>query len=158
MTRKRITLNAIEKIEQALDISCEAVESAVFGICDINRNVIKRLRMTADGVGETDDDPTILVPQKLEKLIYPKRIKVIYGGRGSGKTRTVTSILTERARFKRERVACFREIQASIKESSYQEIADEIERKNEGDEFRQVDGEITHKLTRSKFSFKGLVS
>lgn len=39
MTRKRITLNAIEKIEQALDISCEEVESAVFGICDINRNV-----------------------------------------------------------------------------------------------------------------------
>lgn len=156
MTRKRITLNAIEKIEQALDISCEAVESAVFGICDLNRNVIKRLRMTADGVSETNDEPTILIPQKLEKLLYPKRIKVIYGGRGSGKTRTVTSILTERARFKRERVACFREIQASIKESSYQEIADEIERKNEGDEFRQVDGEITHKLTRSKFSFKGL--
>lgn len=156
MTRKRITLNAIERIEQALDISCEAVESAVFGICDLNRNVVKRLRMTADGVSETDDDPAILIPQKLEKLLYPKRIKVIYGGRGSGKTRTVTSILTERARFKRERVACFREIQASIKESSYQEIADEIERKNEGDEFRQVDGEITHKLTRSKFSFKGL--
>ena len=120
MKRKRLTAAAVEKAEQALDISCEAVESAVFGICDLNRNVVKRLRMTADGVSETDDDPTILIPQKLEKLLYPKRIKVIYGGRGSGKTRTVTSILTERARFKRERVACFREIQASIKESSYQ--------------------------------------
>ena len=102
MKRKRLSAVAVEKAEQALDISCEAVESAVFGICDINRNVVKRLRMTADGVSDTDDEPTILIPNKLEKLLYPKRIKVIYGGRGSGKTRTVTSILTERARFKRQ--------------------------------------------------------
>jgi len=84
MRRKRLSAVAVEKAEQAMDISCEAVESAVFGVCDLNRNVIKRLRMTADGVSETDDDPTILIPQKLERLLYPKRIKVIYGGRGSG--------------------------------------------------------------------------
>ena len=48
MKRKRLSAAAVDKAEQALDISCEAVESAVFGICDINRNVIKRLRMTAD--------------------------------------------------------------------------------------------------------------
>ena len=55
MKRKRLTAAAVEKAEQALDISCEAVESAVFGVCDINRNVVKRMRMTADGVSETND-------------------------------------------------------------------------------------------------------
>lgn len=156
MARKRITPQSIEKLEAALDINFDVAESAVFGVCDMQRQVIKRLKMTADGVEETSEEPTILIPERLEKLLYPKRLKIIYGGRGSGKTRTVTSVLTERSRFRRERIACFREIQGSIKESSYQEIIDEIERKGEFEEFRQVEGEITHKLTRSKFSFKGL--
>ena len=74
----------------------------------------------------------------------------------SGKTRTVTTILTERARFKPDRIACFREIQQSIEDSSYQELKDEIDRKGETKEFRVINNEITHKVTKAKFRFKGL--
>ncbi|WP_416141033.1 phage terminase large subunit, partial [Escherichia coli] len=74
----------------------------------------------------------------------------------SGKTRTVTTILTERARFKPDRIACFREIQQSIEDSSYQELKDEIDRKGETKEFRVINNEITHKGTKAKFRFKGL--
>lgn len=160
MTRKRLSALAIEKLEaQVDDAMTEVAESAIFGICDMQKNVIKRLKMTAEGVEDVTHATTHadhLIPAKLEKLLYPKRNKIVMGGRASTKTRTVTTIITERARFRPERVACFREIQQSIEDSSYQELVDEIARKGESTEFRVINNEITHKATKSKFRFKGL--
>lgn len=161
MARKRLSSIAIEKLEQAVGNSTAKPESAVFGIVDKlladgTPNVIKRLKMTATGVSETDEEPTILIPKRMELLLYPRRFKVFYGGRGSGKTANVVSYLIEKARFRNSRVGCFREIQNSIKESSYAELVDEINRKGHAQEYRCVDGEITHHSTRSKFVFRGL--
>lgn len=161
MARKRLSSIAIEKLEQAVGNSTAKPESAVFGIVDKlladgTPNVIKRLKMTATGVSETNEEPTILIPKRMELLLYPRRFKVFYGGRGSGKTANVVSYLIEKARFRNSRVGCFREIQNSIKESSYAELVDEINRKGHTQEYRCVDGEITHHTTRSKFVFRGL--
>lgn len=160
MPRKRLSALAIEKLEaQVDDVLTDVAESATFGICDMQKNVIKRLRMTADGVEDVTHATTQadhLIPAKLERLLYPKRFKFAFGGRGSAKTRTIITILTERARFRKDRVACFREIQQSIEDSSYQELVDEIARKGEAAEFRVINNEITHKKTKSKFRFKGL--
>lgn len=161
MARKRLSSIAIEKLEQAVGNSTAKPESAVFGIVDKlladgAPNVIKRLKMTATGVSETNEEPTILIPKRMELLLYPRRFKVFYGGRGSGKTANVVSYLIEKARFRNSRVGCFREIQNSIKESSYAELVDEINRKGHAQEYRCVDGEITHHITRSKFVFRGL--
>lgn len=161
MARKRLSSIAIEKLEQAVGNSTAKPESAVFGIVDKlladgTPNVIKRLKMTATGVSETNEEPTILIPKRMELLLYPRRFKVFYGGRGSGKTANVVSYLIEKARFRNSRVGCFREIQNSIKESSYAELVDEINRKGHTQEYRCVDGEITHHITRSKFVFRGL--
>lgn len=161
MARKRLSSIAIEKLEQAVGNSTAKPESAVFGIVDQlladgTPNVIKRLKMTATGVSETNEEPTILIPKRMELLLYPRRFKVFYGGRGSGKTANVVSYLIEKARFRNSRVGCFREIQNSIKESSYAELVDEINRKGHAHEYRCVDGEITHHTTRSKFVFRGL--
>ncbi len=161
MARKRLSSVAIEKLEQAVGNSTSKPESAVFGIVDKlladgTPNVIKRLKMTATGVSETNEEPTIMIPERMELLLYPRRFKVFYGGRGSGKTANVVSYLIEKARFRNSRVGCFREIQNSIKESSYAELVDEINRKGHTQEYRCVDGEITHHTTRSKFVFRGL--
>ncbi|HGX8834497.1 TPA: PBSX family phage terminase large subunit [Escherichia coli] len=160
MARKRLSSIAIEKLEQAVGNSTAKPESAVFGIVDKlidgKPNVIKRLKMTSTGVSETNEEPTILIPERMELLLYPRRFKVFYGGRGSGKTANVVSYLIEKARFRNSRVGCFREIQNSIKESSYAELVDEINRKGHTQEYRCVDGEITHHTTRSKFVFRGL--
>lgn len=160
MARKRLSALAIEKLEAQIDDALtEVAESAIFGICDMQKNVIKRLRMTATGVDDVTNATTHadhLIPAKLERLLYPKRFKFVYGGRGSGKTRTIITILTERARFRPDRFACFREIQQSIEDSSYQELVDEIARKGESAEFRVINNEITHKKTKAKFRFKGL--
>lgn len=161
MARKRLSSIAIEKLEQAVGNSTAKPESAVFGLVDKllqdgTPNVVKRLKMTATGVSETDEEPTILIPDRMELLLYPRRFKVFYGGRGSAKSRSCISYLIEKARFRNSRVGCFREIQNSIKESSYAELVDEINRKGHTQEYRCVDGEITHHSTRSKFVFRGL--
>ncbi|CAM33107.1 terminase large subunit [Salmonella phage Vi II-E1] len=161
MARKRLSALAIEKLEQVVGNSTAKPESAVFGLVDKllhdgTPNVVKRLKMTATGVSETDEEPTILIPDRMELLLYPRRFKVFYGGRGSAKSRSCISYLIEKARFRNSRVGCFREIQNSIKESSYAELVDEINRKGHTQEYRCVDGEITHHSTRSKFVFRGL--
>lgn len=161
MARKRLSALAIEKLEQVVGNSTAKPESAVFGLVDKilsdgTPNVVKCLKMTATGVSETNEEPTILIPKRMELLLYPRRFKVFYGGRGSGKTANVVSYLIEKARFRNSRVGCFREIQKSIKESSYAELVDEINRKGHTQEYRCVDGEITHHTTKSKFVFRGL--
>lgn len=161
MARKKLSALAIEKLEQVVGNSTAKPESAVFGLVDKllhdgSPNVIKRLKMTATGVSETDEEPTILIPERMELLLYPRRFKVFYGGRGSAKSRSCISYLIEKARFRNSRIGCFREIQNSIKESSYAELVDEINRRGHAQEYRCVDGEITHHTTRSKFVFRGL--
>jgi len=153
---KRLSDARLALLEDRINGAVTGKSSAVFGICNMDQVVIKKIMVSASGVIETDDEPTILMPERLEKLLYPKRTKVVFGGRGSAKTRTVVSILTEFARFKTERVACFREIMASIKDSSHQEIADEVERKGLSGEFQVLEREIKVPFTKSRFSFGGL--
>ncbi|WP_240202705.1 PBSX family phage terminase large subunit [Burkholderia sp. LMG 13014] len=83
-------------------------------------------------------------------------MKIVYGGRGSAKTRTVVSILTAQASARRERVLCLREIQNSIEESSHAELSEEIERRDLSGSFVVGKKSIRVPATRSSFSFRGL--
>ena len=153
MSRRRLSHASISRVERYFSGVSTDERTAVFGIVDMAGAVIKRL--TVDGQ-ETDAEPTVLIAQKLERLIYPKRYKIVYGGRGSMKTRTIVSILTARSQAARRRVLCLREIQNSIEESSYQEIAEEIDRRELGDSFRQLKKTIRVPANGSSFSFRGL--
>ena len=117
---------------------------------------VKTLTVNGPVVAANDCEPDFLIPYTLKCLLYPKRLKVIFGGRGSGKTRGVTAIMVEKARAKFERILCCREIQKSIEASSKQEIEDEIERRGLEDEFHITDKHITHLGNGSTFSFEGL--
>ncbi|MGS6559979.1 hypothetical protein ACUWFG_49315, partial [Escherichia coli] len=72
MARKRLSALAIEKLEAQIDDAMtDVAESAIFGICDMQKNVIKRLRMTATGVDDVTNATTHadhLIPAKLERL------------------------------------------------------------------------------------------
>jgi len=65
-----------------------------------------------------------------EDYLQPARFKVAYGGRGSAKSRTFVTILTNNVLFFGWRVVCFREIMESIAESVYQEFVEEIKRRS----------------------------
>lgn len=60
--------------------------------------------------------------------LQPARFKVAYGGRGSAKTRTFCTILTNNVLYAGWKVVGFREIMESIADSVYSEFVAEIER------------------------------
>lgn len=86
----------------------------------------------------------------------PHRFKVFYGGRGSGKSWAVAQALVVMADLAKIRVLCCREIQNSIRDSSYQVLKDTAERLGIDGRFDFLEAEIRHKTTGSRFIFKGL--
>ncbi len=72
-------------------------------------------------------DPTIAqFPEKLQCLFQPKRYKVLYGGRGAGRSWGVSRALLIRGAQESTRVLCVREFQNSIEESVHKVISDQI--------------------------------
>lgn len=99
---------------------------------------------------------TIEIPNEFRRLFDSDwREAAIYGGRNSLKSHTVARFLLIKARQQQTRVACFREFQNSIAESSHQLLGDLI-KKYELNDFKITDNSIINNLTGSDFLFKGL--
>jgi phage terminase large subunit len=99
---------------------------------------------------------TIEIPVEYKRLFDTDwREAAIYGGRYSLKSHSVARFLLIRARAKKTRVACFREFQNSIVESSYQLLADLI-KEYELHDFQCTDNAIVNTINGSDFLFKGL--
>lgn len=98
----------------------------------------------------------ILIPIEFKRLFDEDwREAAIYGGRGSLKSHTVARYLLIEARRSKKRIACFREFQNSITESSHQLLEDLID-KYKLHEFKVTDNSIVNQLNGSDFLFKGL--
>lgn len=91
------------------------------------------------------------------ELWRPHRYKVFYGGRGSGKSWAIAESLIVMADMCKLRILCCREIQKSIKDSSYQLLKDTALRLGIANRFVFLETEIRHKKTGSKFIFTGLL-
>lgn len=99
---------------------------------------------------------TIEIPIEYKRLFDRDwREAAIYGGRYSLKSHTVARYLLIRARQEKTKIACFREFQNSIAESSHQLLADLISKYNLR-EFEVTNNAIVNKITGSDFIFKGL--
>ncbi len=99
---------------------------------------------------------TINIPIEFKRLFDTDwREAAVYGGRFSLKSHTVARMLLIRARQNKVKVACFREFQNSIAESSYQLLADLI-RQYELNDFELTNNSIINKVNGSDFIFKGL--
>ena len=96
------------------------------------------------------------IPTEFEQLLDRDwREAAVYGGRYSLKSHTVARILLIRARQKKTRVLCCRELQNSISDSSHQLLSDLI-REYELDEFKVTNNSIVNTINGSDFLFKGL--
>lgn len=91
------------------------------------------------------------------ELYEPHRYKVYYGGRGSGKSWAVARALIAIADYGKARILCCREVQNSIRDSSYQTLKDMAERMGLANRFTFKDAEIVHNGTGSRFIFSGLL-
>lgn len=92
-----------------------------------------------------------------EEYLQPARFKVAYGGRGSAKTRTFVSILTNNVLYTGWRLVCFREVMKSLEDSVYQEFVDEIDRRDLGKWFNILRGEIQCPHSGGVIKFDGLL-
>lgn len=91
------------------------------------------------------------------ELWKPHRYKVFYGGRGSGKSFAIAEALIVMSDIAKLRILCCREIQNSIRDSSYQLLKDTAYRLGIKSHFRFLDQEIRNETTGSRFIFKGLL-
>lgn len=104
-----------------------------------------------------DNKAQIIVPEPFLELVQPSkpwRHLAFHGGRSSGKSTTVATVLAAQATAKPLRVLCCREVQNSIAESVHKLLADMIEK------YKLPGWEITRESIRnrngSEFIFKGL--
>lgn len=74
-----------------------------------------------------DNGTRIQLPEVLSGLFEPHRYKIMYGGRGGGKSYAVASRLDGLGVERPLRVLCAREYQVSIKDSVHRLLADRIE-------------------------------
>jgi len=89
-------------------------------------------------------------------LVEPARYKILYGGRGGGKTEGIARALVILAVQRKLRIACFREFHKSIDQSVYPTIVSVINEYGLTDQFKILDKSIVCIRTGSEFIFAGL--
>jgi len=99
----------------------------------------------------------VKVPRKLKPLLYPKRYKGAYGGRGGAKSHFFAEQIIVKCASQPTRVVCIREVQNSIKDSVRQLILDKIGSLGLSGEFDPVESEIRGP-NGSLIIFKGMQS
>jgi phage terminase large subunit len=95
-------------------------------------------------------------PDALIPLIQPARYKAAYGGRGGAKSHFFAEQIIVWCFAKKTRVACIREVQATIKDSVRQLLIDKIQKLGLGHEFDVLESEIRCKRNGSLIIFKGM--
>lgn len=96
-------------------------------------------------------------PSKWQRPLFkPYRYKVIYGGRGSGKSYAVADILLMQSLQRKCIIICGREFQNSIKDSVHSLLKQRIEALGLSEFFEVTREEIRNDHMGSRFLFKGL--
>lgn len=101
-------------------------------------------------------DGEIRLPECLAPLFEPYRYKILYGGRGGGKSYSVALILLIMGTMDIERILCAREIQTSIKDSVHRLLADQIGRYPQLKDFYTVTEKTIKGANGTEFLFTGL--
>ena len=98
----------------------------------------------------------ITVPEAFDFLFQPKRYKVTYGGRGSGKSESYARALLVLGIQNKELILCTRELQVSIQDSVHRLLASTIANENLSDQYEVLQSVIRHRTNGTEFLFKGL--
>jgi phage terminase large subunit len=94
-------------------------------------------------------------PEKLEALFKPKRNKILWGGRGAGRSWGIARALLLMGTEKPIRVLCARELQNSIAESVHKLLSDQIEALGLG-HFYHIQVQGISGVNGTSFSFAGI--
>lgn len=98
----------------------------------------------------------IFLGEKFLRLFGPERYKAYFGGRGSGKSHAIATVIIILMAQRAVRVVCARQYQVSIRDSVKELLELKIKELGLQDEFTVLEREIIHKITGSRASFIGL--
>jgi len=141
------------------------LESSVYGIVDrvdkidnkLVPHIIRRWKGTIGNMEPSEEDPTILLIEKLEPMITKhKKYKCMYGSRGGTKSRMAQDVTAGEVNSQGSKVFVLRERMKALKESIYAGIEKSIKDLSLAG-FRSVPShwEIRHR-TGGKFTFGGM--
>ena len=94
-------------------------------------------------------------PAKAKFLFQPSRYKVMYGGRGGGKSFAAARALLLQGIAKKLRILCTREIQRTIKDSVHKLLSDQIKELGLESKYEALQTEIRGS-NGTEFIFTGL--
>jgi len=98
----------------------------------------------------------IQLPTWAHKLNTPARYKVMYGGRGGGKSWTIArKLLLDGIQFP-GRVLCARETMKSMADSVHEVLSKQVEAMNMGAYYEVMASEIRSKVNETQFGYAGL--
>lgn len=106
-------------------------------------------------VEQTSKTGRAAFPRKLECLFRKSRYKVLWGGRGSGKSWGIARALLIEGAKRPIRVLCTREVQKSIKDSVHKLLADQIKALGLSKKYQVLETTIRG-LNGTEFVFAGL--
>jgi phage terminase large subunit len=155
----------LDILEPQLLAQAGMLETSVYGVVDrvdnidgeLVPNIIRRWKGTIGNMEATDEEPTILLIEKLEPAILKhKKYKCFYGGRGGTKSRFAQDVTAGEVNGQGSKVYVLRERMKSLKESIFAGIEKSIKDLNFSG-FRSLPTywEIRHK-TGGKFTFGGM--
>src|SRR3954468_1044247 len=102
-----------------------------------------------------ETSPEIEFPEALQCLFHPKRFKILWGGRGAGRSWGVARALLMIGANRPIRVLCVRELQNSIAESVHKVLSDQIEALGLGNHYSIEKAKVYGK-NGTEFSFEGI--
>jgi phage terminase large subunit len=132
-----ISSKRLDKLELLSNASSGSLEPTVFGVIDrvdkvdgvLVPNIIRRWKGSIGNMLPTDDEPTVLLVEKLEPMILQhKKYKCLYGGRGGMKTRFAQNVMVSDVHSCASRVYVLRERMTALKESIYAGIESTVKR------------------------------
>jgi phage terminase large subunit len=99
---------------------------------------------------------TIQFPDKLQCLFTPSRYKVLWGGRGGGKSQNIARALLLQGGMQKHKILCAREIQRSITESVHALLVEQINDMGMTHVYEVQKTTIINRLNGTEFLFAGL--
>ena len=134
-------LKRLNKIEPLAKSASGNLNPTVYGIIDgiskidgeLVPNIIRRWKGTIGDMHPTDEDPHVLLVEKLEPAILKhKKYKCFFGGRGGMKTRFAQNMKVTQVHSSGCKVYALRERMTALKESIYSGIESTIKKTNLG--------------------------
>lgn len=99
---------------------------------------------------------TIQLPEWAKKLNHPARYKVMYGGRGGGKSWTIARALLLDGLVNPGRILCARETMKSMADSVHEVLSKQIQAMNLGGRYEVLANEIRGIGIDTQFGYAGL--